>query len=86
MTTVASRAACRERDLVVERAHHQLPDRGRGRARGRIEEAEPQAERDAGEAEHAAELTTAEDRDQLLRVPGHPVCLAHAPFERATKG
>jgi len=52
-----------ERDLVVERADHQLRHRARGRLRRGIEAAHAEAQRVRREREHATELSAAEDRD-----------------------
>src|SRR6185312_11151579 len=53
-----------ERGWVVERADDELPHLAGGRVRRRIEEAEAEPERQAGEPEHAAELTPADARDE----------------------
>ena len=50
--------------LVAQRPHDQLADRTGGGAGDRVEEAEAEAERDAGEAEHPAELAATEHRHQ----------------------
>ena len=54
----------RQRGFVAECTRDEMPDRACGRVGRRIEKAEVQAERDAGEPEHAAQLAPAEHRNR----------------------
>ena len=71
-----------ERGLVAERPDHEVAHgAAQGASADRVQEAEAEAERDAGQREHAPELAAAEHRDQLTRRVGvdHPD-LSSAPI------
>ena len=69
-----------ERGVVAQRTDDQVAHGAGGRTGGRVEEAEAQTERDAGQPQHATELPTAEHCEHLV---GHPV-LSSAPIGEAT--